>query len=144
MRIPDKFYRQIVDHARRGKPNEVCGLIAGRDSTVLKLYQTTNNDPLPRVRYNIEPLELLRVLREIEDNGWRLLAIYHSHPMTRAYPSATDIGLAYYPDAVYIIVSLADETPVVGAFKIVDGEIEEHDLVVEPEEETVSGTAQVG
>lgn len=106
MKLPVEFYNEIVAHAREGKPNEVCGLIAGKEGHAVKLWRTTNNDRTPRVRYNVEPLELLHVLREIESNGWTLLAIYHSHPATEAYPSGTDVGLAYYPDTVYIIVSL--------------------------------------
>lgn len=113
MKIPVSFYNEIIVHAREGKPSEVCGLIAGKDGSAVKLWRTTNNDRTPKVRYNVEPLELLRVLREIESNGWTLLAIYHSHPATEAYPSATDVGLAYYPETVYIIVSLAGQTEAV-------------------------------
>ncbi len=130
--LPSSYLRQIVEHAREGKPNEVCGLIAGHDGYPVKLYRTTNNDPMPRVRYNVEPRELLEVLREIEDEGWSLLAIYHSHPESEAYPSGTDVSLSYYPDAVYFITSLRDEqSPVVRAFRIVDRQITELDLVVD-------------
>ncbi len=135
MRLPRKYYQQIVDHARRGKPNEICGLIAGHEGKAVKLWETTNNDPRPRVRYNVDPAELLQVLREIEDNNWSLMAIYHSHPMSEAYPSGTDVSLAYYPDAVYIIVSLANGVPVVRAFKIQDQRIVEQELIVERDEE---------
>jgi [CysO sulfur-carrier protein]-S-L-cysteine hydrolase len=114
----------------------VCGLIAGRDGRPARLYRTTNNDPNPRVRYNVEPLELLNILRDIEDKGWQLLAIYHSHPANEAYPSHTDVSLAYYPDAVYIIVSLAGEDPPpIKAFRIVDSKVREIDLVIDQEAE---------
>ncbi len=130
--LPDSYLREILTHAREGKPNEVCGLIAGRDGHPVKLYRTTNNDPMPRVRYNVEPRELLDALREIEEKGWDLLAIYHSHPESEAYPSGTDVSLSYYPQAVYLIASLADElAPVVRAFRIVDRQITELDLVVD-------------
>ncbi len=132
--LPSSYLRQIVEHAREGKPNEVCGLIAGRDGYPVKIYRTTNNDPMPRVRYNVEPRELLEVLREIEDKGWNLLAIYHSHPESEAYPSGTDVSLSYYPDAVYFITSLSDEqSPVVRAFRIVDRQITELELVIDNE-----------
>lgn len=132
MRLPEAYIRDILSHAREGKPNEVCGLIAGRDGRATKLYRTTNSDPTPQVRYNVDPLELLHVLREIEHNSWTLMAIYHSHPATEAYPSATDIGLAYYPDSVYIIVSLAEpEAPVARAFKILGGQVTEEPLEAE-------------
>jgi len=113
MRLPAAFYNEIVAHATEGQPEEVCGLIAGRDGRAVKLWRTTNSDPSPRVRYNVEPMELLNILREIESSGWTLMAIYHSHPATTAYPSATDISLAYYPDAVYIITSLSERQPAV-------------------------------
>ena len=108
MRLPARFFDEIVAHATEGQPNEVCGLIAGRDGRAVKMWRTTNSDPSPRIRYNVEPIELLNILREIESSGWTLMSIYHSHPATSAYPSATDIGLAYYPEAVYIITSLAE------------------------------------
>jgi proteasome lid subunit RPN8/RPN11 len=132
--LPVSYLQGIVDHAREGKPNEVCGLIAGRNGYPVKLYRTTNSDPTPRVRYNVEPGELLNALREIEDNGWKLLAIYHSHPESEAYPSGTDVSLSYYPEAIYIIASLVDEqSPVVRAFRIVDHKITELPLVVDQE-----------
>lgn len=130
MHLPGDYLREIVDHAHQGRPNEICGLIASHDGRPVKLYRTTNNDSRPRVRYNVDPLELLNALREMEDRGWKLMAIYHSHPMGEAYPSGTDIGLAYYPDAVYLIVSLADEQPVVRAFRILNGQVTEEDLEI--------------
>ena len=135
MRLPEAYLQDILSHAQEGKPNEVCGLIAGRDGRTVKLYRTTNSDPTPRVRYNVDPLELLNALREMERNRWSLMAIYHSHPATEAYPSATDIGLAYYPEAVYVIVSLADaESPVVRSFRITDGHVTEEPLEIEKQD----------
>ncbi len=135
MRLPEAYLRDILSHAQEGKPNEVCGLIAGHDGHAIKLYRTTNNDPTPRVRYNVDPLELLHALREMERNGWSLMAIYHSHPATEAYPSATDIGLAYYPESVYMIVSLADaESPVARAFRIADGQVREEPLEIDKQD----------
>ncbi|MHB8991253.1 MAG: M67 family metallopeptidase [Chloroflexota bacterium] len=134
VRLPGSYLREIVDHAREGKPNEVCGLIAARDGYPVKLYRTTNNDPSPRVRYNVEPRELLEIHGEIEDNGWSLLAIYHSHPMSEAYPSGTDVSLSYYPDAIYLICSLADDDdPVVRAFRIVGKQVAELGLEIDDE-----------
>lgn len=135
VRLPGSYLREIVEHAREGSPNEVCGLIAGRGGYPVKLYRTTNDDPNPRVRYNVEPRELLEIHREIEENGWSLMAIYHSHPASEAYPSETDVRLSYYPDAVYLICSLADEDPVVRAFRIVDRQVTELALEVEVETE---------
>lgn len=139
--LPARYLREIIAHAREGKPNEVCGLIAGHNGSPVKLYRTTNNDSRPRVRYNVDPMELLNVLREIEQNGWVLHGIYHSHLMSAAYPSGTDTSLAYYPEAVYLICSLADEgAPVVRAFNIVDGRV--IDLALEIDEEMESSKAE--
>jgi proteasome lid subunit RPN8/RPN11 len=68
----------------------------------------------------------LRAMLEIDDQGWELSAIYHSHPRTPAYPSQTDIALAFFPDATYVIVSLARRNqPTTRAFRIVDGTVTE-------------------
>jgi proteasome lid subunit RPN8/RPN11 len=133
MYLPGGYLREIVEHAREGSPNEICGLIAGVNGRPVKLYRTTNNDPNPRVRFNVEPMELLEALREMEDNGWDLLSIYHSHPMSEAYPSATDIALCHYSNAVYIIVSLMGQVPEVRAFNIKGKKVTELDLVIEEE-----------
>ncbi len=135
MRLPGSYLREIVNHANEDKPNEVCGLIAGKDGHATKLYRTKNSDPNPRVRYNVEPLELLNALREMDRMGWGMMGIYHSHPATDAYPSGTDIGLAYYPEAVYIIVSLAgSEGPVARAFRIVDGQVIDETLEIDEDD----------
>jgi proteasome lid subunit RPN8/RPN11 len=77
----------------------------------------------------MDPRELYRAYREIEDQGWELLVIYHSHTHTEAYPSATDIRLASWPDAYYIIISLLDKAqPALRAFRIVDGKVTEEEL----------------
>lgn len=130
MHLPGSYLREIVEHAREGSPNEICGLIAGKMGHPVKLYRTTNNDPNPRVRFNVEPIELLEALREMEDNGWDLLSIYHSHPMSEAYPSATDIGLCHYSNAIYVIVSLVGHVPEVRAFTINKKKVTELDLVI--------------
>jgi proteasome lid subunit RPN8/RPN11 len=88
--------------------------------------------------YNMEPQALLRAMNEIDDRDWELLAIYHSHPHTEAFPSATDVELAFYPEATYLIISLQDpEQPVIRAFGIVDGRVSERVLSVDGEEAPV-------
>lgn len=121
-----KHLQEIIAHARAEKPDEACGVVAGLNGRVVKLYRGTNVDENKRIRYSMDPKELLRVLREIDDNEWELLAIYHSHPHSQAYPSATDVSLAFYPDSLYVIVSLMEpENPVVRAFRIIDKQITE-------------------
>ncbi len=115
---------EIVSHARSGFPNEVCGLIATQEDRAVRLYPIESLDPSP-VHYHMEPKGQLRAITEIDDHEWELGGIYHSHTRTRAFPSATDVKLAFYPDTVYLILSLADETrPDLKGFRIRGEEIE--------------------
>lgn len=128
LRIPNSFVEAIVEQARAEYPNEACGLLAGSDGGATKRFPMTNAERSP-VIYRMEPAEQLRVFREIEQEGLDLVAIYHSHTRSPAYPSATDVSLAYYPEAVYLIVSLADpQAPDLRGFRIVDGKVSEVEL----------------
>ncbi len=121
---------EIIAHAREDVPNECCGIIAGRDGRAAKLYRAVNAEASP-YRYNVDPKDLLRIYRDIDDQGWDVLAIYHSHVRTEAKPSPTDVKLAAWPEAYYLIVSLADEAnPVLRAFRIQDGQVSEEELEV--------------
>jgi proteasome lid subunit RPN8/RPN11 len=83
------------------------------------------------VRYSLDPREQYDITMEIERNGWDLGVIYHSHTRSAAYPSQTDVNLAFWPDALYVIVSIVDpDSPEVKAFRIADQQIEEVPLEV--------------
>jgi proteasome lid subunit RPN8/RPN11 len=117
--------QELIDHALEGRPYEVCGLLAGKDDRVERVYRAANKERSP-VRYEIDPKDLIRIFREIDNADLELVGIYHSHTHTDAYPSATDVRLAYYPEAYYVLVSLMDErSPRVRAFRIRDGQISE-------------------
>lgn len=108
-------------------------MLAGKGNRATKVYPATNAEASP-VRYLMEPKDQLHIMRDMEDHDWDLLGIFHSHTHTAAYPSQTDVSLAYYPDALYVIVSLADEAhPVVRAFHIVDGRIREEPIEGPPQ-----------
>ncbi len=129
---------QLITQARRDAPNETWGMIGGKDGRALKIFPMTNSHATPQTRYVADPLELLRVVREIEEvNGWEILAIYHSHPKTEPYPSATDIGEAHYPDSIYIIISLQnpDQAKMRG-YQIVEGKVTEITIEIEDEDES--------
>jgi [CysO sulfur-carrier protein]-S-L-cysteine hydrolase len=127
----------LIEHARSDFPYEVCGLLAGEDGELRARYAVPNS-ARSMTFYNMEPTALLKAMRDLEDRGWDLLAIYHSHTHTEAFPSATDVELAFYPEAVYLIVSLQEpEEPVIRAFDIVDGRITERVLTVDGEEAPV-------
>ena len=123
----------IVEHARADFPYEVCGLLGVRPDGSLVRYPVDNAER-SMTYYVMEPKQLLRAMREIEDEGFGL-AIYHSHTHTQAYPSATDVRLAAYPEATYLIVTLQDrDRPEIRAFSIVDGEVTEMRVVVRDQE----------
>jgi proteasome lid subunit RPN8/RPN11 len=131
MRIARDLVEQIVAHAREDLPNECCGIVASRDGEAVKVYRATNAEASP-FRYALEPREQYRITMDIEDAGLDLGAIYHSHTKSPAYPSQTDVNLAFYPDALYVIVSLADrDSPDVRAFRIKDGRIDDAELILE-------------
>jgi [CysO sulfur-carrier protein]-S-L-cysteine hydrolase len=130
VRIPANIYDELLEHAREEAPNECCGLIGGTDGVASTVYRARNAEASP-LRYNLDPQDQFRIMTEIEERGEELSAIYHSHTASPAYPSQTDINLAAYPDALYLIVSLVDGEKPLRGFHITDGEVTEVDVTVE-------------
>ena len=125
MKLPKSFVDEMVAHAVQDAPNECCGIIAGKDGRATKIFRAKNSEASP-YRYNVDPKDLLLIFRECEDNDWTFLAIYHSHTASEAYPSPTDVRLAFWPEAAYVLISLASPAgPVVRAFRIEDGVVTE-------------------
>jgi len=121
---------EIVAQARAEAPKECCGMIGGADGEAATLYRAANAEASP-LRYSLDPRDQFRIMEQMEAAGEELLAIYHSHTASPAYPSQTDVNLAAYPDAVYVIVSLQDaERPDLRGFRIRDREIGEVELDV--------------
>jgi len=130
LKLERAYADEIIAHAREDAPNECCGIIAGNDGAAAKLYRAINAEASP-YRYNVDPKDLLRIYRDLDDRGWDVLGIYHSHTHTDAYPSPTDVRLAAWPEAYYLIVSLADDAhPVLRAFRIREGEVMEEEIEV--------------
>lgn len=124
------FYKEIVEQGLREFPNECCGVIAAADGVPVKVFQMKNADASP-VTYRLDGKEQLQVFDEIDEQGWDLWAIYHSHTHSEAYPSETDTKLAFYPDARYMVVSLVyRDEPVMRSFFITDGEVTEEELTI--------------
>jgi proteasome lid subunit RPN8/RPN11 len=116
---------EIIAHARAGFPEEVCGIISGRDGVAVELHRGRNVSPRPRTTYEMDVDTLMKQIA-FDDAGLMLAAIYHSHPAGPPTPSPTDIDRAFYPDSVYIICSLADPAqPSLRGFRIVDGAMRE-------------------
>jgi proteasome lid subunit RPN8/RPN11 len=131
VRIPREVYDELLAHAREEAPNECCGILGGRDGAATTLYRAINAEHSP-LRYTLDPNDLYRItFREIPENDEEMLAIYHSHTASPAYPSQTDINLATYPDSVYLILSLAEEEDPLRGFHISDGDVSEVDVTVE-------------
>src|SRR5438270_3437251 len=125
MRIARELYDEMVAHAQADAPNECCGMVASRDGEAVRVYRAENAAASP-LRYEIDGAEQYRIQMAIEDAGFELGAIYHSHTRTAPYPSQTDINLAFYPDAVYLIAGLADpERPELRGFTIRGGRVSE-------------------
>jgi proteasome lid subunit RPN8/RPN11 len=130
LEIDRGFFDEMVEHGLSAFPNEACGLLAGKEGRPIKFFPMTNRDASP-VTYRLDPKEQLRVFDEIEDEGWDLLAIFHTHTHSEAFPSETDVKQAFYPEARYLVMSLSDRAnPVLRGFRIDDGFVTEEELVI--------------
>ena len=126
----DVLVKEMTEHARREYPNEACGVVAAEAGRPVKVFAMANVDASPYT-YRLDGREQLAVFEELDRNGWDLFAIFHSHTRTPAYPSPTDVRLAFYPEALHVLVSLADaDTPEVRAYRIVDEVITEEEVCV--------------
>ena len=133
-RLPEAIRAAIVEHARREYPNEACGVVVGTAPAAeggrpLR-FEPTRNAAASPYRYEIDSADLLRLTLATDDAEEAFWAVVHSHVRSPARPSPTDIGLALYPDALYVLVSLAEsETdltsgePSLRAWRIVGGEV---------------------
>ncbi len=130
MRIPRALVDELIEHAREDAPNECCGLVGGSDGTATSLHRSINAEASP-LRYSLDASDQFRIMQELEKGGEELLAIYHSHTASAPYPSQTDVNLASYPDAVYLIVSLQNlQDPELRGYWIRDGQISETEVEV--------------
>jgi proteasome lid subunit RPN8/RPN11 len=129
MRISRRLLDELIAHARADAPNECCGMIAARDGEAVAVHRATNTAASP-LRYVIDGKEQYEIQTAIEDAGLDLGAIYHSHTRSAPEPSQTDINLAFYPEALYVIVGVQHEQPDVRAWRIVGGEVSQAALEV--------------
>jgi [CysO sulfur-carrier protein]-S-L-cysteine hydrolase len=128
IQIPESIRDDMIAHALRCFPEEACGLVGGTDGRAERFYPMRNADR-SAVTYRLDPQEQLEVFEEIERNGWELFGIFHSHTHTEAYPSETDLRQAFYPEAHYLMVSLAErDNLVLRGFTIREGEVEEQEV----------------
>lgn len=132
--LPCAIVDEIIAHARQDAPRECCGLIAGRNGRLEELYRLTNLAPGNRL-YEIDPREIYELeFRTLPARELEVVAIYHSHPVTEAYPSPTDQAQAFWSDVSYLICSLADpHAPVIRAFRLGGPEVEEIQVKIDGE-----------
>lgn len=107
--LPRSIFNEIVEHAHNESPRECCGLLGGNRRSAASLYRLRNQASNPEREYFAAPEDLFHALRDMRTRGERLVAIYHSHPRGEARPSATDLAMAFYPEAVYLIAALEPE-----------------------------------
>lgn len=116
--LPAAVYDAIIAHAREGKPEEICGVLRGRGLVAYDAIRGRNIAAERIENYEVDPQTLLLQF-EFEDQGEEMMGIYHSHPVSVAYPSATDAWNAHYPECIYFICSLEhDDAPVIRAFRM--------------------------
>jgi proteasome lid subunit RPN8/RPN11 len=137
LRLARDAYLQMVAHCFDGLPLEACGLLAGPPAKGMDdeqhaevCYPTGNAAASARV-YTVEPGDFLKADRDAERRGLEIVAVFHSHTHTDAYPSPTDIAQAPDPGWHYVLVSLRDVIPVVRSYRIRDGKISEEPVVLE-------------
>lgn len=133
--VPAPVAEALLGHARAEAPNEACGILSGSlpDATATAFHPARNADASP-LRYSVHPDDLLRITFAIDDAGEDVVAIFHSHTHSPAVPSPTDRRSAVYPDAFYLIASLADASAppeeCLRAWRIRDGEATEAPLLI--------------
>jgi [CysO sulfur-carrier protein]-S-L-cysteine hydrolase len=130
VKISQQLIDEMVAHAREDMPNECCGMVGGSGGEATKVVRVANSAASP-LRYEMDPQGQFDALKEIEGDG-ELLAIYHSHTKSAAYPSQTDVNQAQnWPEPIYLIVSLADaDNPDVKGYHLADLKIAEAEVEV--------------
>jgi len=135
IRISKRLLDEMIEHLKGEQPNEGCGILAGRDGEVKKIFKMTNTDASP-YSYLADPREQIKAMKEMRRLNLEMVGIYHSHPSTPAYPSQRDIEMAFYPEACYVIVSFQNpEAPQVRAFRIEEGKVKEEKIMIGGDED---------
>ncbi|MFT4071519.1 MAG: M67 family metallopeptidase [Dysgonamonadaceae bacterium] len=129
IRIPQQIIDGIIAQAKSELPDEACGLLTGNEREVKKQYPLTNIDHSPE-HFSFDPREQFQVLKSARAEGQKIIANYHSHPASPARPSEEDKRLANDPNITYLIVSLAQEVPVVKAFVVFEGDMVPEDIEI--------------
>ena len=128
--ITRKIVEAIETHAREEYPRECCGMLAGRENAITKLFKI-KNIARSADEYELDPLEQVKAFEEIDRLLLKLIGVYHSHPDHPCYPSALDIRQAFYPDTAYFIISLSDAPHFrLRAFIMREGKVVEEEITI--------------
>lgn len=123
--ITEQAYQSILAQAQKDAPVESCGYLLGPDKeTATENFPMTNIDHSEE-HFSFDPKEQFAAVKYARKNGLKIVGNWHSHPASPSRPSEEDKRLAYDPNILYFILSLAEEKPVLNAFRIVDGEVKE-------------------
>ncbi len=128
--ITETVWREMLAAARAAAPLEACGLCGGRDGRVTRFYELANADASAE-HFSMKPEEQFAAVKDMRARGLRMLALWHSHPATPARMSEEDLRLAYTPDVVYAILSLASpEAPAIRGFTVSDGKADPVEIII--------------
>jgi proteasome lid subunit RPN8/RPN11 len=130
--IPSQIREALMAHALFSHPEEACGLLASDAEGRLRMAYPLTNILHSPTNYTIEPREHYHALKHADARGWELTGVFHSHPYSAAFPSATDIRLSVDPTWLYLIVGMENiDTPVLRGFRIGSGTVTEEALTVD-------------
>jgi proteasome lid subunit RPN8/RPN11 len=137
IKMPKDFYNKIVEVAKNGRPEEICGLLGGEingnDKVAKEIYFLENIDH-SNEHFSMNPKEQLEAVKDMRSKGLVPLGNFHSHPESPSRPSEEDKRLAYDKNASYLILSLMDiYQPVLKSFHIENGVSTEEELILEGE-----------
>jgi [CysO sulfur-carrier protein]-S-L-cysteine hydrolase len=130
--IEKKVYEVLIQHMKKGYPNEACGILAGPPAeTKATVFFPMKNLDESSISYFMDPKEQLTVFKKMRELGLEMKGILHSHVASEAAPSQKDIRLAFYADVSYLIISLSDmRQPVLRSFQIKDETVTEEEVRV--------------
>ena len=94
----------LTEHAENEKPNESCAILFGKDDLVSEVFLTKNIDE-SSVNFTISNEQLIEGYKIAEEKKVEVIGIFHSHPISDAYPSNTDKKFMFSNPVVWIIYS---------------------------------------
>ena len=129
--VPKRIYDAMIEHAKKGYPNEACGILAGPSQGAVSEFFPMRNVDEAAISYFMDPKEQLNVFKQMRRQGVEMRGIFHSHVASEASPSQKDVRLAFYPEVSYLIVSLSDmKKPVLRSFRIEEEKVTEEEIKI--------------